>query len=100
MDTYVNHTRKHLWVDAEEQAESRPKADPHQKKVMLSLRLDVYDIVHFELLYPNTTITTGWPLLLKIGKTQAESHSNAAAAPKDLFSARQCAATHGQTDMF
>ena len=33
------------------------------------------------------------------GKTPAESHTNAAAAPKDLFSAQQCAATHGKIDM-
>lgn len=57
---YVNHTRKRQWVDAGEQAEPEPKADPHQKKVMLSVWWDVDGIAHFELLPPNTSITADY----------------------------------------
>ena len=57
---YVNHTQKHQWVEAEGQAEPEPKADPHQKKVMLSVWWDVHGIIHFKLLSPNTTITADY----------------------------------------
>ncbi|CAF1644298.1 unnamed protein product [Rotaria magnacalcarata] len=34
---YVNHTRKHQWVNPEDLPEPEPKNDRHQKKVILSI---------------------------------------------------------------
>jgi len=54
---YVNHTRKRQWVDAAEQPQPEPKADLHQRKVMLCVWWGVRGVYHWELLPNNTTIT-------------------------------------------
>ena len=56
---YVNHTRKRQWVDTQEQPKLKPKAELHQKKVMLSVWWGVRGIYHWELLPENTIITAG-----------------------------------------
>lgn len=57
---YVNHSRKHQWVDADKQPEPDTKPDLHQKQVMLSVWWDAQGIIHFELLPDNTSITAAY----------------------------------------
>lgn len=54
---YVNVTRKRSWCDAGVAAQTQPKPELHQRKVMLSVWWDVRGVIHWELLPTNTTIT-------------------------------------------
>ena len=57
---YANPTRKHQWVDADEEPQPEPKGDLHPRKVMLSVWWDVKGVVMLELLPPNTIITAAY----------------------------------------
>lgn len=54
---YENKARKLQWVDAHEQPEPSPKAEPHPRKIMLCVWWSVHGVILFELLPPNTTVT-------------------------------------------
>ncbi|CAF3330102.1 unnamed protein product [Rotaria socialis] len=53
---YVDHTRKHQWVNPEDFPEPEPENDLHSKKVMLSIWWDCEGIIYWEFLPPNATI--------------------------------------------
>lgn len=53
---YVNHTRKHQWVQRDSTPEPDCKGDLHPKKVMLSVFWDYKGIIWYELLNDGTTI--------------------------------------------
>ncbi|UMM23471.1 hypothetical protein L5515_004175 [Caenorhabditis briggsae] len=55
---YVNHTRKRQWVPAGEAAESDPKGELHEKKIMLSIWWDSAGVIYRELLPDSTTINS------------------------------------------
>lgn len=55
---YVNVRRKRQWLDPGQAPERDVKADLHQKKVMLCVWWDLQGVIYFELLDPNTTITS------------------------------------------
>jgi histone-lysine N-methyltransferase SETMAR len=57
---YVNHRRKHQWVDKGEKPEPEPKPEIHKKQIMLSVWWDSKGVVWFELLPPHTTITAAY----------------------------------------
>lgn len=54
---YTNVTRKRQWVDKDEQPQATPKAELHQKKLMLCVWWNMTGILHFELLPSNRTVT-------------------------------------------
>ena len=55
---YDNIVRKKSWRKRDEPAQSTPKADTHQKMVMLSVWWDFKGIVYFKLLPRNQTINS------------------------------------------
>lgn len=55
---YNNVNRKRSWVMQDEPAQTTPKAEIHQKKIMLSVWWDYKGILHFELLPRNQTINS------------------------------------------
>ncbi len=57
---YVNVHRRHQWVDQDAEPEPEPKAEIHQKKIMLCVWWDMHGMVHQELLPPNTTINASY----------------------------------------
>ena len=54
---YVNHTRKHQWLEAGQTGVATPKNDLHPKKIMLSVWWGIRGIIHWELLPTGCTIT-------------------------------------------
>lgn len=54
--TYNNVIRKRSWSKRGESSQTTPKAETHQKKVMLSIWWDYKRVLYFELLPRNTTI--------------------------------------------
>lgn len=57
---YVNHRRKHQWVNRGEQPAPEPKPEFHPLQIMLSVWWDSKGVVWFELLPPHTTITAAY----------------------------------------
>jgi len=55
---YNNIKKKISWGYPSEPPKAVPKADLHPKKVLLSIRWVLQDILYFELLPPNTTINS------------------------------------------
>ena len=55
---YCNVTRKGQWLSDDEEPTPTPKPGLHPRKIMLSIWWDFQGIIHFELLPPNTTVTS------------------------------------------
>ena len=54
---YINDLRKPQWVDKNQKPKSTPKLSIHPKKIMLCVWWNSSDIIHYELLPTNTTVT-------------------------------------------
>ena len=57
--TYDNVACKRQWVDKDKSPHPDPKAKLHGRKIMLCVWWDHCDIIHFELLNHNETVTAG-----------------------------------------
>lgn len=53
---YINYTRKHQWCKPDQAPLPTPKPEIHAKKILLSVWWDIYGVVYWEILPPNTTI--------------------------------------------
>ena len=55
---YVNHTRKHQWLETRQTGIETPQNDRHQRRIMLNVWWSVRRATHWELLSNGCNITT------------------------------------------
>jgi histone-lysine N-methyltransferase SETMAR len=55
---YNNTQRRRSWTNVGSNAQPHPKANPHQKKLMVCVWWDVIGVIHWEMLERNQTIDT------------------------------------------
>ena len=54
---YINYTRNSQWVRDKRDLIPTPKAEIHAKKLMISVWWDIYGVVYWDMLPPNSTVT-------------------------------------------